>query len=832
MTPRHLPPRRLLAVAAALALFGGTVEAQTVPDQSMPTTPASTGSSADTTSPTTVAPPSNARPPEVPNCPLGSFRCPPRPLNYSMCRPNAMLSFYDPTLSKDSSVRDISNTYVWAQRVDSSNQSVYHLEGDVKMQRADQRMQSDVADYNDDTTDYDARGGVHYQEVGQLVSADHMRGNQDASTGIADNVAYQMLTNRGNGVAVQGQMLDDQRSRYLQATYSTCDVGNHVWEIHAKDIRTDKETGEGVAKDATMYLYGVPFFWLPSFTFPINDERKSGFLTPTIGNSSRSGFMVSAPYYLNLAPNYDATLDPRIYTDRGVMLASEFRYLVPGSIGQLNFEFLPNDHGPSDPDGLANTKGDDRWLLKYNDVTHLYGPWSLNVSINRASDSSYLRDFGNDLYTATIGTLSSSAYINGGGTWGKAYWSASFGADAYQNVDPGLPDTVAQYKRWPRATFNVDYPINRWLEVGANTEAVAFRKEDSVEGNRLDVYPYLQADFQGTAWFVRPRVAYRYTAYDLTGNYQQYGFYGLLGQGQTSPFNSGSPSRSLPVVSVDSGLIFDRSTSLFGTSYTQTLEPRLYYLYVPYRNQDNIPLFDTNLMSFDTWQLFTTNMYSGADRQMNANNLSAMLTSRLLDDNGVERLSASFGQIRYFTQQRVQVPNSNTTVPVPTDWSGSDYAIDLTSQLSDDWRLMSQYQWNPNTRLTDLGSITLQKRIKTDGIINFSYRYRRYPGSTTPMLEQYDASIVYPISDRWRLLGHWTYSTLDKKTIEALAGVEYDSCCIALRLVGRHYVNTYNYTTQLGSANTAIMLEVEFKGMGQFTGQSENALRNGILGYQ
>jgi len=225
-------------------------------------------------------------------------------------------------------------------------------------------------------------------------------------------------------------------------------------------------------------------------------------------------------------------------------------------------------------------------------------------------------------------------------------------------------------------------------------------------------------------------------------------------------------------------------------------------------------------------------MYSGADRQMNANNLSAMLTSRLLDDNGVERLSASFGQIRYFTQQRVQVPNSNITVPTPTDWSGSDYAIDLTSQLSDDWKVMSQYQWNPNTRLTDLGSITLQKRIKTDGIINFSYRYRRYPGSITPMLEQYDASIVYPISDRWRLLGHWTYSTLDKKTIEALAGIEYDSCCIALRLVGRHYVNTYNYTTQLGSANTAIMLEVEFKGMGQFTGQSENALRNGILGYQ
>jgi LPS-assembly protein len=813
---RHLPPRRLLAVAAALALFGGPVEAQSTSSQAEPTPP-----------------PSNIPPPAVSNCPLGAFRCARRPVSYAMCRPNAMLSFYDPTLSKDSSVRDTSNTYVTAQRVDSSNQSIYHMEGDVKLERADQRLQADVTDYSDDTTDYDARGNVRYQEVGQLVSADRMRGNQDASTATADNVAYQMLTNRGNGVATQGQLLDDQRSRYLGATYSTCDVGNHVWEIRAKDIRMDKETGEGVAHNATMYLYNVPFFWLPTFTFPINDERKTGFLTPSMGNSSRGGFMLSAPYYLNLAPNYDATLDPRIYTERGVMLAGEFRYLIPGTLGQINFEYLPHDRGDSAPDSVANTKDTDRWLLKYNDLTHIYGPWSFYTSINRASDRNYLRDFGNDLYTSATGTLTSSTYVNGGGKWGTAYWNAQFGADYYQNLDPSLPDTVLQYKRWPRAAFNVDWPINRWLDLGATTEAVAFRKEDVVEGNRLDLYPYIAADFRGAAWFVKPKLAYRYTTYDLTGQYNLYGYNpGLLAPGVATPFTSRTPSRSLPVVSLDSGLVFDRSTSLFGTSYTQTLEPRLYYLYVPYRNQDNIPLFDTNLMSFDSWQLFTPNMYSGADRQMNANNLSAALTTRLLDDNGVERLSASFGQIRYFTQQRVQLPNGVNTVTPATNWSGSDYAVDFTTQLNDDWKVMSQYQWNPNTSLTDLGAITFQKRIKTDGILNFSYRYRRQPGTNSPLLEQYDASVVYPVSDRWRLIGHWTYSVLDKKTVEALAGVEYDTCCVALRLVGRHYVNTYDYTTQIGSAYNSVMLEIQFKGMGGFTGQSENALRNGILGYQ
>lgn len=371
---------------------------------------------------------------------------------------------------------------------------------------------------------------------------------------------------------------------------------------------------------------------------------------------------------------------------------------------------------------------------------------------------------------------------------------------------------------------------------------MAFRKDDVVEGNRLDLYPYLAADFRGAAWFVRPKVAYRYTTYDLSGGYDRYGYYTPLATGTTTPFTSSSPSRSVPITSLDTGLVFDRLTTLFGKGYTQTLEPRLYYLYVPYRNQNNLPLFDTNLMSFDYWQLFSPNQYSGADRQMNANNLTAALTTRLLDDNGVERLSASIGQIRYFNQQRVQLPNSNNTTGTPTDWSGSNYVAQLNMQLDDDWRVSTQYQWDPHKRQqggtditgkpyfvgrsTDLAAVSIQRRIGTDGIVNFSYRYRR------GLLEQYDASAVYPISERWRLVGRWTYSVMEKRTVEALAGVEYDSCCVAVRVVGRHYVNTYNFATANASANNAIMFELQFKGLGAFNGQTEGVLRRGILGYQ
>ena len=792
---RHLPPRRLLAVAAAVALCGGPLGA----DAAVPTAPQPAAASAAN------------------NCPLGAFQCPPRPQSFALCRPNALLEFYDPTLTRDSSLREAAATDVQAAHVDSSNQSVYKLAGDVRIERADQLLRADRIDYNDQSTDYDARGNVRYQDAGQLLAADRLRGNTEANRGVAEQVRYQMLDSHGNGSASRGELLDAQRSRYTQVSYSTCDVGHHLWEVRAKDLKIDKATGVGTAHGATMRFANVPFLYLPYFTFPVDDRRKSGFLYPTIGNSNRSGLMFSIPYYLNLAPNYDATLEPRLYTQRGVLLAGELRYLTAHSAGQLNLEYLPNDRGDPTDTSVESTKGRDRYLVKFHERTRLPGPWTFRTNINRVSDRNYLRDFGNDLYTAAIGTLASNAYVAGGGNW----WSAAFGVDSYQNVNPFQLDTVTQYKRWPRATFNLDVPLARWLEFGAATEAVAFRKDDVVEGKRVDLYPYLAADFRGAAWFVRPKLAYRYTGYQLDGGYERYGFRGPLTAGQVSPFDQQSPSRALPIASVDSGLIFDRNTSLFGQSYTQTLEPRLYYLYVPYREQGNLPLFDTRLMSFDYWQLFSPNRFSGADRQMDANNLTAALTTRLLDDSGVERLSASFGQIRYFEPQRVQLPGVS-----PTDWTGSSYVAQLGVQLNDNWRLNSAYQWSPNTRRTDLGTLALQRRIGLDGILNFSYRYRR------GLLEQYDASAVYPLSERWRLLGRWTYSVHERRTVEAMAGVEYESCCVAVRVVGRHYVRSFNFTRDRAETNNALMFELEFKGLGAFNGQTEDVLRRGILGYQ
>jgi len=812
---RSLPPRRLLAIAAAAALFSS----QGVHASSQTKHPKATLDGTEVI------------------CPLGSFICPPRPDNFALCKPNGMLEFYDPFLSKDSALRSSASTQVWADHVESPDQITYHLSGHVKTVRADQELHADAADYNSDTTDYDARGNVHYQEATHLVSADHITGNTDNSTGLATGtVRYQMLDSHGNGTAVRAEMLDADRNRYSMATYSTCDIGRHIWELRAKQIETDDTTGRGIAHSATMSMYGVPFFYFPWLSFPLNNQRQSGFLYPYFEHTGRAGYQFRIPYYLNLAPNYDATITPRYYTERGAMLSGEFRYMFPRTSGEFQVEFLPRDNYNDKKltSTSIDTQGQQRYLYRIVNNTSVWPGWSLSTNINRASDQNYLRDFGNDLSSMSTALLYSSVYLNGSGNW----WSASVGGDMWQNVDPSQANSVEPYKRLPRATFNMDIPFARWYDIGMTSEAVKFHKFNQVEGSRVDLYPYVDADFRGAAWFIRPELAYRYTGYSLDGGYQRYSYYGQLGSG-TTPFTQSNPSRSLPVVSLDQGLIFERSTSLFDTHYTQTLEPRLYYLYVPYRNQNNLPLFDTAPMSFDDWMLFAPNQFSGADRQMNANNLTAAITTRLLDDGGVERLSATFGQIRYFTPQKVQVPCtavSNSTLAgctATTDWRGSDYVTELSTQLNDQWTASTEYLWNPNARRTDLGTFALQRRLGFDGILNFSYRYRR------GLLEQYQASAVYPLTERWRLLGEWTYSMMDKRTVEALAGVQYEGCCVKVSVVARHYVTGYyGVVTNLPPgqtaprSDTAIMFQLEFKGLGTFSGQTESVLRRDILGYQ
>jgi LPS-assembly protein len=416
--------------------------------------------------------------------------------------------------------------------------------------------------------------------------------------------------------------------------------------------------------------------------------------------------------------------------------------------------------------------------------------------VRRVTDTRYFEDFGNSLNSAATSFLPSSIYLTGRGPW----WNMSFGADRTQLTDPLVPASAEPYERLPRFTLDAEHTLGPdWLAAGLRTELVHFDKDDAVSGERYDWYPYVALPFETAAWFVRPEVGWRYTSYQLDRELDD------------------SPTRETPIASLDAGIYADRAVEWFGHSWTQTLEPRLYYLYVPERDQDDIPIFDTQELTFGFAELFRPNRFSGADRQTDANQVTLAVSSRLIEDeSGKERARLSLGQIRYFDPPEVEVPGV-----VPLRRSESAFVGELEVHLNDRWSAAVANQYDPKLEHTDFGSVRLQRRWGTEGVANLDYRYRR------DQLEQLDLTTAIPINDSWKLVGRYDYSIKDSKVLEAFAGFEYDSCCYAVRLVGRHYVRNVE-----GESNDALYFEIELKGLGGVGRASEEFLKKAIQGYR
>ncbi len=752
---------------------------------------------------------------DAPECPVGVFKCPKKPISWEMCTRNDLLDFYVPGLptsgDRNSVARDVS-----ALRVTTPDKTHYVLEGDAEVRQLDLLVHAKKITYDAETTDFTAEGPVTYQDRGLLLSARSAKGNADLDRCTLDGARYQLLGVRGNGIAQVAVMDDIDHATLTNATYSTCDLATQEWAFSAREIELDRAEGIGRAHNVVFRVHNVPVFWLPYARFALDDRRVSGFLFPNFGYSDRRGFDFTVPYYLNLAPNYDATLLPRVMTDRGLMLGAEFRYLTEASNGTLNVQYLAHDNKVDDEElQYGQSLPASRWWYQWKDTSRFSDNWSASVNLNRVSDDRYFEDFGRGLYTSAISFLPSSAYLNGHGDW----WTAAIGGDAYQITDPTLTNPSEPYRRIPRITFNGEHALAGPLDGAVDAEFVAFSKNDAVEGQRIDLYPHLTLPLETAAWFVRPELGYRYTAYDLDS----------LAANSNPLLTGKTPHRGVPIFSLDTGLVFERSLDIGGDAYTQTFEPRAYYLRVPYRNQDDLPLFDTQQIPFSFGELFRSNRFVGADRQMDANNLSLALTTRFLEDaTGTQRLSASIGQIHYFDDQRVQLPGA-----APTSYNGSIYAGELDLLLSDRWRFVAEQQWDPNAQRTQVSTFTVQNRFGSDGIFNFSYRYRR------GVLEQIDTSAAIPISPSWRLIARENYALNNPQpsptdpngtrggNLEAFVGVEHDTCCLAWRVIARRWV----YNTQ-GQSDNALYFELEFKGIGSVGQTTDSFLRRGILGYQ
>ena len=756
----------------------------------------------------------------APLCPVGVLKCPKKKDVFVLCKKNALLDFFTAGLPPAGD-KTKATTDVFADHVSSTDSTNYKFEGNAELQRLDALLKSDYLTFNSETTDYDAQGHVRYQDHGMLLAADHAKGTATPNSTTLDNVRYQMVVERGNGVAAQMVVLDPDHSIAHAVTYSTCDPDDREWEIRSREMETDQVAQEAYGHNAVMYYHDVPFFWFPYLRMPLDNQRESGFLFPGIGYSERRGFVLGLPYYFNLAPNYDATLEPREMTKRGPMLEGQFRYIDDRSHLQIDFNEVPHDQevedakrdqvppvpGTTPNDILAHTE---RNFIRIQDNTALTANWGVAVGINHVSDPDYLHDFGESLMTSSTALLESSAYLNGRG-YG---WSASFGADKWELSNASLTEAFLPYERLPHAAFQAEQPVLGAFALGINSDYSNFQKSDSITGSRVDLYPYIAYPIETSSFFLRPELGWRYTAYDLDN-------LNLDKDASGNPiFTNRTPSRSLPIASLDTGLFFERDATFFGNSFTQTLEPRLFYLNVPYRNQTDLPILDTELPSFDFPSLFRTNAFVGGDRQINANSLTAAVTTRLLDSaSGDQLLSASLGKITYFSTVHLQLPGYPDAA-----FEGEDYVGELNLRLDDRWSLNWDQQWNPNTHQTDLSSVGVERRFGREGVLNVEYTFRR------GFLEQVDTTALVPIGNSWSLIGRYYYSLLDRQLLEAFVGAEYDSCCVSMRTLIRHYVNIVSYLPN-NKADTGLYFEVEFHGLGATGQRTENYLRRTMLGY-
>jgi len=667
--------------------------------------------------------------------------------------------------------------------------------GNVEVTKGSQLLEADRITYNNRNDTFQADGSIYYQSPGLLVSGSSAHMDMAKHKGRIKDVEYRLPERHARGSATLAEVLGPDQSRFENINYTTCRPGNDDWVLEAGKLEIDQETGIGVAEDTVFRFKGIPFFYLPYASFPIDNRRKSGVLVPRIGSSDETGTDVSIPYYINIAPDMDATITPRIMSKRGLMVAGEFRYLTENYSSKTTLELLPDDKERDSGENSA------RGAFSYQGHGYLTPRLVLDTNINYASDHDYLEDLGDSL------AVSSSRYLERRGDlqyYGN-YWSLLGRAQYFQTMDETIARVDRPYARLPQILFEYEQPdalMGTTLHMDA--EYVYFDRDQTVSGHRIDVNPAISIPMRNSWGYVTPKLGARHTSYSLKDQ--------VAGMPD-------SPNRTTSTFSLDSGMFFDR----VGTTTTSTLEPRMFYLYTPKENQDDLPIFDTSEYDFSFYNLFSENRFSGTDRISDANQLTLALTSRtLMNDTGEESFRFSIGEIFYFEDREVHLPNASTEEIESLNDSSSALVGEIAMQLGRYWSTQADLEWDPNRGddKTAQSAVYLRYNDNHNTQFNVGYSYAR------DVFEQSDLSFRFPITSNVNAVGHWDYSLRHDRTMEVFAGLEYSNCCYAVRAVGRHYVNDIN-----NDANTAYYLQLELKGLTSIGNKVGDFLEDNLLGY-
>jgi LPS-assembly protein len=710
--------------------------------------------------------------------------------------------------------------YLEADQIEGDPNNELTLIRNAQVRRIDAILKGDRINYRKNDGEIEVLGSGRLLREGNLITGPRINYNVDKDTGEIDSPNFWIGASNGFARAEHASIFSRSQMRLTTVTYSGCLCDNPSWYIKADRVDLDLDENEGVARNGVLYFKDVPILASPYFTFPIKEERKSGFLLPTYGTSSRAGFAMSAPYYFNLAPNYDLTLTPRYMSKRGTQLGGEFRYLGANYSGTVSGTYMNNDH----------QAGQNRWMYWSQHQQKLGNGFYMDWDLAAVSDDNYFRDF------SSLGlNEASTTYLPRRGRvgWSGNYWQAYAQIYKYQTLqDPQAP-LVPPYDKVPQFTLIGHRYDWGGFDAEWETNAVTFRQplflgqRYGPDGDRLSSYPTISYPIIRPGWYIIPKVGVHFAQYQTDWyNLPQY-----MGRPR-------SQSRVVPISSLDAGMVFEREATLFGKASTQTLEPRLYYLRVPYRDQSELPVYDTSLANFDFSQVFEENIYSGGwDRIADANQITAALTTRWLDaETRLERLSLAAAQRIYFNNQRTTLPNETPRANIR-----SDFLVAASAALTDTLSTSLTAQYNPYndswSRATIAGRWAPQ-RLTT---VSLAYRYQRDPPSGVSYQpqgqNQVSLGVQWPFTKRWYGVGRIDYSLRSTegepiinespRITQAIAGLEYkgDSCW-----TGR--VVFQKYAISSTSNNTALFLQLELKGLGGLGTDPIALLYRSIPGYQ
>ncbi|HYF18878.1 MAG TPA: LPS-assembly protein LptD [Ramlibacter sp.] len=716
--------------------------------------------------------------------------------------------------------RDQMPTIVRGDRITGRTDLETTVEGNAELRRADTVIRANRLEYYHPDDLARARGNVRVNRAGNIFEGPLLELKVEAFEGFFNEPRYRFLRNDAYGQADRVDFLDEHRAVVRNATYTTCQREDYpgwmpAWILRADSIRLDNEEETGQARGAVVTFLGVPILPVPGLTFPLSDRRKSGLLPPTIGLDNINGFEFTQPWYWNIAPNRDATFYPTLMTKRGVDLGAEFRYLEAGYRGEVSANLMPSDQ-------LRNRS---RWgyIARHDGTLHnlpLVDAGTVSLNLNRVSDDNYWRDFSRGSGTLTQRLLSSDGIFG----WSRGYWSGGLRTLAWQTLQDPLSPIVPPYDRMPQVYgryARVDLPYG--LEASVDLDYTHFQSDRTrtlqPNAQRSFVLGRLERPWQAPGWFVVPRMQLHSTQYQFDAN---------LANGRRSA------DRTLPIFSVDSGLVFEREAAYFGRSFVQTLEPRAFYVYAPFRDQSQLPNYDSALIDFNFASIYTENAFGGHDRIADNNLLTLGATSRLVvPDTGAEAARFGIAQRLRFKDQRVTLPGVT-----PVSERLSDLLLGASLNWDPQWTFDSTVQYNPKTRRSERATIGGRYNPSPYRVVSAAYRLQRN------LSEQLDLGWQWPINDLWGdrgqdlgsgrgqgggrfySVGRLNFSLRDRRVVDTILGVEYDACCWIGRVVFERLQAGTN------QSNKRIMFQLEFVGFSRLGSNALGTLRQNIPRYQ